>query len=56
MLADLLSRFDPKWASVSTAVVFDLLAEELPALAGLRWAEIPATGVPIVHASAEAAP
>ena len=24
--------------------------------AGLRWAEIPATGVPIVHASAEAAP
>ena len=56
VLADLLSRFDPKWASVSTAVVFDLLAEELPALAGLRWAEIPATGVPIVHASAEAAP
>jgi NADH-quinone oxidoreductase subunit G len=56
VLADLLSRFDPKWASVSTAVVFDLLAEELPALAGLRWAEIPATGVPIVPASAETAP
>ncbi|KAB2969445.1 MAG: molybdopterin-dependent oxidoreductase [Thermoanaerobaculia bacterium] len=54
VLADLLSRFDPKWASVTPAVVFDLMAEELPTLAGLRWSEIPATGVRIARTPAEA--
>jgi NADH-quinone oxidoreductase subunit G len=47
VLADLLSRFDTKWAAVDAAIAFDLMAEENPALAGLRWAEIPATGVPL---------
>jgi predicted molibdopterin-dependent oxidoreductase YjgC len=54
VFADLLSRFDPKWASVSTAVVFDLLAEEIGELAGLRWTTIPATGHALQHPAAEA--
>jgi NADH-quinone oxidoreductase subunit G len=44
VLAELLGRFDAKWAAVTAATAFDLLAEEAPALAGLRWAAIPATG------------
>jgi NADH-quinone oxidoreductase subunit G len=56
VLADLLSRFDPKWSSVTTAVVFDLLAEELPAFSGLRWSEIAATGARLAQAPAGAAP
>jgi NADH-quinone oxidoreductase subunit G len=43
-LTDLLSRFDAGWAGLTTAAVFDRLAEELPAFAGLRWEGIPATG------------
>jgi len=44
ILAELLSRFEAKWASVSAATVFDLLAEEVDAFSGLRWAQIPAEG------------
>jgi NADH-quinone oxidoreductase subunit G len=44
VLADLLGRYDPKWASVNPATVFDLMAEEIEPLAGLRWSAIPATG------------
>ena len=54
ILADLLSRFDAKWASVDAATAFDLMAEESPALAGLRWAEIPATGAPLAAVRQEA--
>jgi NADH-quinone oxidoreductase subunit G len=54
VLADLLSRFDPKWASVTAPVVFDMMAEEIAALGGLRWARIPATGAPVPVAPAEA--
>ena len=54
ILADLLSRFDAKWAAVDAATVFDLMAEESPALAGLRWAEIPATGAPLTASPQEA--
>ena len=54
VLADLLSRFDSKWASVTAPVVFDMMAEEIPALGGLRWARIPATGAPVPVAPAEA--
>lgn len=49
ILADLLARFDAKWGSVTSATAFDLLAEEIPALEGLRWATIPPDGVPIVR-------
>ncbi len=54
LFVDLLSRFDPKWAAVSTPVAFDLMAEELPALAGLRWSAIPAGGISLAASKAEA--
>ncbi len=47
ILAAVLARFEPRWSSVSAATVFDLLAEEVPAFAGLRWADIPAAGLPL---------
>ena len=56
ILADLLARFDPKWAALDAATAFDLMAEELAALAGLRWAEIPATGAPLAAAREEVRP
>jgi NADH-quinone oxidoreductase subunit G len=43
-LGDLLSRFDPAWAGLSPGKVFDRLAGELPAFAGLSWHDLPATG------------
>ena len=54
ILADLLSRFDPKWAPVTPAIAFDLMCEEIPALAGLRWSGIPATGIPLDTGAREA--
>ena len=45
VLADLLSRFDPSWSKLSTGHVFDRLAGEHPAFAGLSWDDIPAVGV-----------
>jgi len=50
ILSDLLSRFDPRWASVTASVVFDLMAEEKAPLAGLRWAGIPADGAALAAA------
>jgi NADH-quinone oxidoreductase subunit G len=44
VLVDLLSRFDPSWGRLTTAAVFDRLAAEIPAFAGITWATIPATG------------
>src|SRR4051812_7994155 len=44
VLADLLSRFETGWAQLSAATVFDRLAGELPAFAGLSWRRLPATG------------
>jgi len=53
VLSDLLSRFDINWAHQSAATVFDRLAGELPAFAGLSWRRLPATGaslhVPDAH-------
>ncbi|MFY9822862.1 MAG: molybdopterin-dependent oxidoreductase [Thermoanaerobaculia bacterium] len=56
VLADLLSRFETGWAPLSSgaaATVFDRLAGELPAFAGLSWRRLPATGaslhVPDAH-------
>jgi NADH-quinone oxidoreductase subunit G len=43
-LGDLLSRFDAAWANQSPGKVFDRLAGELPAFAGLNWHDLPATG------------
>ncbi|MFN7940664.1 MAG: 2Fe-2S iron-sulfur cluster-binding protein [Thermoanaerobaculia bacterium] len=50
VLAEILGRFDPKWSFVNTATAFDLLGEEVPAFAGLRFAEIPASGVVLAGA------
>jgi NADH-quinone oxidoreductase subunit G len=44
VLGDLLSRFDAGWANLSPGAVFDKLAGELPAFAGLHWHGLPATG------------
>jgi len=52
ILADLLSRFDAKWSTVTPAIVFDLLAEEVTEFSGLRYQEIPATGQPLARAGA----
>lgn len=52
-LADLLSRFDPKWGALSVATAFDLMAEEVEALDGLRWSAIPPTGVALSGTSSE---
>jgi len=56
VLSDLLSRFDAGWAKVSAGAagaIFDRLASELPAFAGLTWHGLPATGaalhVPEAH-------
>jgi NADH dehydrogenase/NADH:ubiquinone oxidoreductase subunit G len=53
VLSDLLSRFDAGWANLSAGAVFDRLAAELPAFAGLSWHGVPATGaalhVPEAH-------
>jgi NADH-quinone oxidoreductase subunit G len=46
ILVELLSRFDPqRWGKLDTPAVFDRLAAELPAFAGLSWRALPATGV-----------
>jgi NADH-quinone oxidoreductase subunit G len=45
VLAELLSRFDPKWTNLGLPEVFERMAAEIPALAGLTWKKIPATGV-----------
>lgn len=50
--ADLLSRFDGGWSAkpaktVQTAEVFDRLAAELPAFAGLTFDALRATGAPL---------
>ena len=46
-LAGLLRRLDPAWQAASAAEVFALLAAEVPAFAGLAFARIPPTGVPL---------
>ena len=53
VLGDLLSRFDAAWANPSPGKVFDRLAGELPAFAGLHWHDLPATGAAL---SVEGAP
>jgi NADH-quinone oxidoreductase subunit G len=46
-LAELLARYDARWANLDEPAVFDLLAADLPAFAGLSWHHLPATGAPL---------
>jgi NADH-quinone oxidoreductase subunit G len=55
-LAELLARYDARWANLTAAEVFDRLAAELPAFAGLAWRELPATGAPLAVPQAQAFP
>jgi NADH-quinone oxidoreductase subunit G len=43
-LGDLLSRFEEGWSNLTPGKVFDRLAGEIPAFAGLHWHGLPATG------------
>jgi NADH-quinone oxidoreductase subunit G len=52
VLSDLLSRFDAGWAHLSASTVFDRIAGELPAFAGLSWRRLPATGASLHVADA----
>ncbi len=47
VLAGVLSRLDPSWKAATPAEVFDRLAAEVPAFAGLSWARVAPTGVPL---------
>ena len=47
VLSDLLSRFDARWSGHDAGRVFDRLARENPAFAGLSWDDLPATGAPL---------
>jgi NADH-quinone oxidoreductase subunit G len=44
VLIDLLARFEPSWARLTVPAVFDQLAGEIPAFAGITWESLPATG------------
>jgi NADH-quinone oxidoreductase subunit G len=46
-LADLLDRFEEGWRGATAETVFDRLAGELPAFAGMSWRGIPASGAPL---------
>ncbi len=52
-LSDLLARFDESWRGLGAGAVFDRLAADSPAFAGLSWASLPPTGAPLAVAGAE---
>jgi NADH-quinone oxidoreductase subunit G len=55
VLGDLLARFDPEYKTASAGsagAVFDRMAGELPAFAGLHWHDLPATGATLAVAGA----
>ena len=54
-LGDLLARFDAAWTARTAGAVFDRLAGEIPAFAGLSWDAIPAVGVTLNVPQAQAA-
>jgi NADH-quinone oxidoreductase subunit G len=56
VLSAVLRRLDPSWRAATPAEVFDRLAGERPAFAGLSWSKVPPTGValPEVEVSASA--
>ncbi len=45
VLAAVLRRLDPTWKAATAGEVFDRLAAEVPAFAGLSWKGVPPTGV-----------
>jgi NADH-quinone oxidoreductase subunit G len=47
VLSDLLSRFEPSLGHLTAEVVFERLAETVPAFAGLSLAHLPASGAPL---------
>jgi predicted molibdopterin-dependent oxidoreductase YjgC len=53
VLSDLLSRFDPSWGELTPGKVFDRIAAEVPAFAGLQWRTLPATGASLHVPGAE---
>jgi NADH-quinone oxidoreductase subunit G len=55
-LCELLARHDARWANLTAPQVFDRLAAELPAFAGLAWRGLPATGAPLAVPQAAAFP
>ena len=55
-LSELLARYDARWANLGAAAVFDRLAAELPAFAGLSWHRLPATGAALDLPAARAFP
>ena len=55
VLVDLLARYDASWSKLTTGQVFDRLASEHPAFAGLSWDDIPAVGVTLNVPQARAA-
>jgi len=55
-LCELLARYDARWANLAAPAVFDRLAAELPAFAGMAWQQIPATGAPLDLPAARAVP
>ncbi len=57
VLRELLTRFDAKNAGMSDpAAVFDAMTQTVPALAGLAYRTLPATGAPLAVAAPAAAP
>ena len=55
-LSELLARYDARWANLAAPAVFDRLAAELPAFAGLSWHRLPATGAALDVPAARAFP
>ncbi|HVS04428.1 MAG TPA: molybdopterin-dependent oxidoreductase [Thermoanaerobaculia bacterium] len=53
VLTELLARSAPEWQGLGVAEVFDRMAEEVPAFAGMRFSRIPPTGAPLRGATAE---
>ncbi|MGE0639174.1 MAG: molybdopterin-dependent oxidoreductase [Thermoanaerobaculia bacterium] len=52
VLADLLSRIEPQWSTVTAASVFDLMSEDLDEFEGMRFSTIPPYGAPLARAGA----
>jgi predicted molibdopterin-dependent oxidoreductase YjgC len=53
VLVELLGRLDRSWAGLVLRQVFDRMAEQLPAFAGLTFDRLPATGTLLEVAAAE---
>jgi NADH-quinone oxidoreductase subunit G len=54
LLADLLAGLDPDWRARGIDEVFARMAAEVPRLAGLSWASLPAEGVALADGGAPA--